>query len=507
MAIAMPSTRLTTVICSICILFLIFFSFSLWSPSYYDATHISQPQAGRPIYPHRRPTERPLETAPTIWLKQAEAITRHARDVAEKPIVSPFKEKFSTLGHRTRDARKWLQFIDEARDSKDKRALLEVVEAALTTSYPFLSNSPKHPSSKTPFTDLRKSIKPGSKGVVIPTGKSTLRFATHLISALQDVLQTNLPIMIVYAGDKDLPPKDRKMVQAQFPKLQFLDIMTVVDDTTLELAKGGWAIKAFAALYAPFEEVILADADCVFVQAPERLYRDPSYESTGALLFHDRLLWRHAYQDRHEWWRSQIQHPSAALNKSLVWTEDYAEEGDSGVVVLDKSRLDVFMGLLHVAWQNTKAVRDEVTYKMTHGDKESWWFGLELSGATYAFEEHYGSMVGWPSDEAEPAGDEKNDKVCSFVIGHVDTKDELFWYNGGLLKLKKGDPREFGLPTHLMIDGKWHKNGNKAEPSCMDKAPARKLPETMIEVLKKSIALAKEMDEAFGFLPLELDTT
>ncbi|KAH8179582.1 mannosyltransferase [Sarocladium implicatum] len=505
MVVAMPSTRPAAVLGSICIIFLFWFSSSLWSPSYYDASHISKPQPGRPIYPHRRPTERPIESASTTWLKRAEAISRHARAVADQPILPPYKDKFSTLGHRTQSARKWVRFIDDSPDSKDKRMLLEVVEAALTTSYPYLANSPKHPGSKTPFTDLRRSFKAGSRGVVIPTGKSTLRFATHLISGLQDALQTSLPIMIVYAGEKDLPANDRRRVQSQFPEVQFLDIMTVVDDATLKLATGGWAIKAFAALYAPFEQVIVADADCVFVQPPESLYQDASYESTGALLFHDRLLWRHAYQNRHEWWRSQIHYPSAALNKSLVWTEDYAEEGDSGVVVLDKSRLDVLMGLLHVAWQNTKAVRDEVTYKMTHGDKESWWFGLELSGAGYAFEEHYGSMVGWP-DEMEQKDGKTQDKVCSFVIAHVDAADELIWYNGGLLKMKKGDQREFGLPTHLMIDGKWHKNGNKEEPSCMDGAPARALPEATIEILGKSISLAKEMDDVFGFLPLEMDT-
>lgn len=32
------------------------------------------------------------------------------------------------------------------------------------------------------------------------------------------------------------------------------------------------------------------DADCAFVQAPEILFYDSSYNSTGALLFYDRLV-------------------------------------------------------------------------------------------------------------------------------------------------------------------------------------------------------------------------
>ncbi|KAH8179025.1 mannosyltransferase [Sarocladium implicatum] len=303
--------------------------------------------------------------------------------------------------------------------------------------------------------------------------------------------------MIVYAGDRDFPPEDRNKMQSRFMNTEFLDITTVANDSTLGLGDGGWAIKAFAALYAPFEQVILVDADCVFAQPPELLFQDSSYIETGALLFHDRLLWQHSYRERHDWWRSQIDHPSATLNKSLVWSEDYAEEGDSGIVVLDKSRLDVLTGLLHVAWQNSKAVRDEITYKLTYGDKESWWFGLELSGATYAFESHYGSMVGWP--RSDPGKDGDKEKVCSFYIGHVDTKAELFWYNGGLLVNKRVDAKTFGVPSHLMIDGKWHKGGNRKEDSCMDKAQALVLSEKTIHVLARSIELAKELDLEFGF--------
>lgn len=125
-------------------------------------------------------------------------------------------------------------------------------------------------------------------------------------------------ILIVYAGDENLPPSDRARMHSRFSEIQFLDILTVVDDATLKLVNGGWATKAFAALYAPVEEVSLLNADSVFVQAPETLFEDSSYTSTGVLLFHDRLLWQHAFAEHLDWWRSQIHDPSAELNKSLV---------------------------------------------------------------------------------------------------------------------------------------------------------------------------------------------
>lgn len=423
-------------------------------------------------------------------------ISDEAETLIGDPIQPPYKSKFYELGQRAKKAREWVKFLDNAPKSENIKPTLEKVEGVIASLFPFIQHSPKRPDSKTPFSDLRSSIVPGTRGFVIPTGKGTMRYATHLIGSLQNVLYSNMTIQVVYAGDEDLPSADREKLQSRFKGIEFLDVLSVVDDTTLQLVKGGWAIKAFAALYAPFEEVILSDADSVFVQVPETLFLDPSYEQTGALLFHDRLLWQHSFADRHEWWKSQIHEPSAALNKSLVWTEDYAEEGDSGVVVIDKSRLDVLMGLLHVAWQNTYDVREEVSYKITYGDKETWWFGFELSGATYAFEKHYGSMVGWFKDKVN----DSIERICSFVIGHVDLRDDLIWYNGGLLKNKKVDPKEFGLPTHTLVDGTWEKGGDRTQMSCMVGHNVKPLSKDAEWILNSSIALAQELDKEFSFI-------
>jgi alpha 1,3-mannosyltransferase len=431
----------------------------------------------------------------TAWQQHAAHIVEGARSIINDPIESPYKSKFQILGERVRLYQEWVRFLDDAPESDDKKFLWETVESAIMSSFPFLRA--KQPDGKTPFTELRSTIVKGSRGIVIPAGKRTLRFAAHLIGALREILPTELPIQVAYAGDEDLPPHDRERLGQRFTDVQFLDIFTAVDDTTLSLAESGWAIKAFAALYAPFEEVILLDADCVFLQVPEKLFVDPSYILTGVLLFHDRLLWQHGMPERHDWWRSQIHEPSAALNKSLVWTEDYAEEEDSGVVVVNKSRLDVLMGLLHVAWQNMQDVREEVTYKLTYGDKESWWLGFELSGTSYAFEKHYGVMVGWFKGMVESSMFER---ICSFVIGHVDISDELIWYNGGLLKNKRVDMHEFGLPTRIMIDGTWEKGSDGTKMSCMIGRTSKPLSQAATRILNTSITLAHRLDDEFGFV-------
>ncbi|KAK1469216.1 hypothetical protein CMEL01_00983 [Colletotrichum melonis] len=491
----MPSSRMTTAIFFACLLFLFLYSSYVLTPSYHPTSPAKPPPAQTQSHPPQR-SDTPKEDSPTAWQKEAALISDEAVNLIGDPIQPPYKSKFYELGQRAKKAREWVKFLDNAPKSENIKPTLEKVEGAIASLFPFIRHSPKRPDSKTPFSDLRSSIVPGTRGFIIPTGKGTMRYGTHLIGSLQNVLYSNMTIQIVYAGDEDLPSADREKLQSRFKGIEFLDVLSVVDDTTLQLVKGGWAIKAFAALYAPFEEVILSDADSVFVQVPETLFLDPSYEQTGALLFHDRLLWQHSFADRHEWWKSQIHEPSATLNKSLVWTEDYAEEGDSGVVVIDKSRLDVLMGLLHVAWQNTYDVREEVSYKITYGDKETWWFGLELSGATYAFEKHYGSMVGWFKDKVN----DSIERICSFVIGHVDLRDDLIWYNGGLLKNKKVDPKEFGLPTHTLVDGTWEKGGDRTQMSCMVGHNVKPLSKDAEWILNSSIALAQELDKEFGFI-------
>src|SRR5277367_1246804 len=143
--------------------------------------------------------------------------------------------------------------------------------------------------------------------------------------------------------------------------------------------------------------IILVDADAVFLQPPDTIFDSHrGYRETGTLLFRDRLIYKDQKPDRHAWWRKEMRHrqPSATFLKSLDHSEGYGEEGESGVVVVDKGRLPVLLGLLHICWQNTKSVREEWTYKMTWGDKETWWFGYELTGVPYTFEEHYAAIVG-----------------------------------------------------------------------------------------------------------------
>lgn len=413
------------------------------------------------------------------------------------PLSPPHKNNFGELGRRTRLLKDFLATVDLNTNSPHRQALIDITDQLAVSLYSFLASPPRNPQSASPLSDLRASFRPGSAGIVIPVGNFNVRFASHLICSLRNVLDSALPIQIVYAGDDDLSVANRDFLASlpnnnDAPPIEFLDILTVFDDTTLGLRTGGWAIKAFAVLGSTFEKVILLDADAVFLQKPEVLLEHPAFVRSGAFLFRDRLLWQHAFQERHKWWKDQIKRPSAILDKSLVWTDDYAEEGESGVVVVDKSRVDVVTGLLHVCWQNSHDVREEITYKILHGDKETWWMGFEMAGSTYEMEEHYGAIVGW-----EDTGSSTK-MVCSFYIAHLDDKNELLWYNGALLK-NKGIPEmsnEYGVPDKWMVDAQWQKGASKPDMSCMAGGEMHDASESQLRTLQLSVEQAQWVDEA-----------
>lgn len=408
------------------------------------------------------------------------------------PLTAPYKDQFWEAGQRLRTAGRWLSDLDRLnKRAAGRNDILHAIEAVALSLIPFLVGR-----RGTPLQDLRSSFQEGSRGIVIPVGggDDNIRFAGHLITSIRVVFDCQLPIQIAYAGESDLSKRDRDIITAldAASNLSFLDVTSVFDDEKLRLAEGHWAVKPFAALASPFEQVIIMDADTVFLQSPEILYDQRAFKDHGAYLFHDRLLWQHLARDRHDWVRDQIREPSPALLDSLFWTEEYAEECDSGVVVLDKSRPEVLMGLLHTSWQNTYEVRDEVTYKLMYGDKESWWMGLELAGSSYAFEKHYASVLGWDTT-CDSVGDE--DCICSFTIAHLDDEDSLLWFNGSLLKNKRAVDREYEMPEGWMKEGMWQKGLWREDMSCMTGAPAQRLRKIESKALDLNMEAAESVDQ------------
>ena len=401
---------------------------------------------------------------------------------------------FGRLGTRTATVLGWIDAVEEiprqGLDPETRDDLWLQIEKTVTSLYPFLAISDGE-STCTPLENLRSSFT-GDHGIVLPTSSSSFRFAVHLIQNLRNVLHSELPIEIAYAGDTDLSMSQRDVLTSLGPNISTLNVLEKFYDASLNLAVGGWAIKPFAALASSFRNTILLDADAVFLQDPSVGFEDSRFQETGVLFFHDRMLWQNVFKDRAKWWREEMaaagRNPCATLMHSKVWAEGYAEEMDSGAVFLDKGRWNVLLGLLHICWQNSKKPRDAVTYKITYGDKESWWLGMELVGTPYAMEQHYGSVLG----QIDRSG--SREKVCAFSIAHVDQRDKLFWFNGSLLKNKSVNVTEYMSSEAWMMDALWVKGATKQDLSCMIDGPIRGLDENVISVLQRSIENAREAD-------------
>jgi alpha 1,3-mannosyltransferase len=416
--------------------------------------------------------------------------------IRQEFISNPLgSDDFGKMGWRIQVLRKELEKLEKLSTSDSHYSISTVhkteVEDLALSMFPWLT-VPSKPT-KLPIKKLRESFITNSRGIVIPVGIKQFRFAAHLIASLRTVLNSTLPIQVAYAGDADLPIKYREALASLGLNVEMLDVTSVFNNDLLKL-QGSWAIKPFALLACKFEQAILLDADAVMVQDPAVVFSYAGYKETGTFLFHDRLLWQHAFQDRHEWWKNQTANhkSSAALSKSLVWNEDYAEEQDSGMIAMDKRRLGLVTALLHICWQNSLPIREQMTYKITYGDKESWWFGLELSGVEYTFEDSYGSIAGYLEDK----------KVCSFTIAHpcANDKTKLLWYNGSLLKNKEVSTTEFTVPQFWMRDAVWEKGGSKPEMSCMRDGAVLKVRPDQVEVLERSVRAAERIDDLFSAL-------
>ena len=172
----------------------------------------------------------------------------------------------------------------------------------------------------------------------------------------------------MFVGPADLDVDKQTALQSAAEQVRTVNILHFFDEDIVGLQGGGWAIKPFAILASSFEQVIIADADVVFLQAPDVAFDHAGFSSTGTLFFHDRVV--PDGNNVHEWWREVMHHrkPSHMLKQSQFWAQHTNHEMESGVVAFHKGSRQVMLGLLFTSWMNTRAIRDATTYKYTQGE-------------------------------------------------------------------------------------------------------------------------------------------
>jgi len=178
------------------------------------------------------------------------------------------------------------------------------------------------------------------RGIVICAGDGHFKFAISTIDTLRNIIESDLPVEIFYNGDEDLSLENRKKFQ-EYKDVYVSDISKYFDDEPLKIS--GWAIKPFSVLASRFQEVILMDADAMYIRDPAVLFEDEGYIKTGTVFFRDRTLFPGPHGGS-QWLQSWMVDPLPETKALRFYNEESAHEMESSTVVLDKSR--VILGLL-----------------------------------------------------------------------------------------------------------------------------------------------------------------
>ncbi|KAF9357712.1 hypothetical protein BGX26_003231 [Mortierella sp. AD094] len=280
------------------------------------------------------------------------------------------------------------------------------------------------------------------RGLVFCAGNGQFEFVVTSIQSIRNRLKSTLPIQVYHMGDDDLSRERQTYLREMANNIDVIDVTQILDNDYMKL--GGWAIKPFAMLASNFEEVMFVDADAYFLQDPVTLFDDPGYQATGALFFYDRTLFAGSHEQP-EWLKSVSPLLSSFPATSRMFRLVSAHEQESGVVLINKRTR--FLGLLATCKSNGKWERDLVSYKVFHGDKETFWTGFELIQEPYVFMRNYGGVIG----ELRP---DNQQSVCGAQL-HEDYQGRPLWWNGGLYRNKNA-----GVTRYLEF-GYWMSGGGR----------------------------------------------
>jgi len=277
--------------------------------------------------------------------------------------------------------------------------------------------------------DVIKSYE--GRGIVMCVGNYHFNFARSAIDTLRYVVKTKLPIEIFYNGENDLPEEKREEL-SKFDNIYLRDISEYFDHKIIDL--GGWAIKPFSILASRFEEVILMDADAVYMRDPAILFEDEGYKEKGTVFFRDRTLFPGSHGGS-QWLKSWMVDPLPDTRELRYWKEETSHEMESSTVVINKTKN--ILGLLSVCKLNEKRIRDDVVYNHVHGDKETFWIGFDMARQPYNLLPAPSVMVGELA--VGEAGDEPYERQICGHVGHTTRDGKVLFWNDHIVKDKNDD--------------------------------------------------------------------
>jgi hypothetical protein len=271
-----------------------------------------------------------------------------------------------------------------------------------------------------------------SKGIVICTGNKHFQLTLVALKALE-LIGNELPIEVVFSTSNDLSSNNRQELEKLYPNIRLIDLSSAsFNDSYLELR--GWEIKPFSVLASHFREVILMDADVLFLEKPSTLFQNPYYLKTGSLFFYDRPS---LSEDTIRWIRTLL---SDNNNQSFP-----KRTQESGVVLIDKAR--ALTGLLSTCKLNDHQEREKVTYQHLYGDKDTWWLGFHLIQMPYSFIPTLTASIGEIKDTGQNV-------VCGHIL-HLDENQRPIWWNGGMLRNRYISVKQLLTIDGWLYEGRW----------------------------------------------------
>ncbi|ORY47864.1 hypothetical protein BCR33DRAFT_658065 [Rhizoclosmatium globosum] len=317
-----------------------------------------------------------------------------------------------------------------------KGQLLVIVEDLTRHLYPWLSHRYKSTNKIIRFQeDIEKS---DETGIVMSVGRKQFPDAIHSIYTLHKILKSKLPIEVHYCGERDLTAD---MVEALM-KMPNVKPVNLLEHFPQEIhVSEGWSTKPYAILASSFRTVILMDADVRFFQPPENITSSSKiFDEYGLLFYHDRSIQR-SMPDYASWFKFINPQPTR-YGSTLRYTNSLSyHEQESGVVIIDKSRIGALHSLLLACAFNSFTYRSE-TYKHMYGDKETFWISWELLRVPYRFSPTYAGALGVKTSD---------DTVCGNLF-HVDEFLNPVWWNGGMWEVKEAKTRRVVQFEYLAFD-------------------------------------------------------
>jgi len=279
------------------------------------------------------------------------------------------------------------------------------------------------------FGDLIKSF--NGKGLVISVGNKYFKYARSTIDNLRNIIKSEIPIEIFYNGDNDLS-EDKRNILKEYDNVYLSDLSNYFNGTLLQLEK--FTLKPFSILASRFEEVILIDADTVYLRDPMIFFDDPGYLEKGTLFFEDRRFKESPF-DSYKWFKTWINNPLPETEELRIWNEKTTDQMESSTVVIHKSK--TILGLLAACKLSELEYRKKVNVHV-YGDKETFWLGYDMARQPFSFNPLRPVFI------AKVDSVNMNTNTTRFCghIGHRSEDGKFMYWNGHLLKDKESKKPE-----------------------------------------------------------------